>query len=52
MNGSSIMHITASMEYRRQYGLAGGSVVSFFLYPFSANEQNELDEIATPLGVL
>jgi hypothetical protein len=52
MNGSSIMHTTASMVYRRQYGLIGGSVVSFSYTPFSAHEQTETDEMATIMGML
>jgi hypothetical protein len=51
MNGSNIVHTTASMAYRRSYGLVGGSVMSFSYTPFSAHEPHETDEMATTTGI-
>jgi hypothetical protein len=51
MNGSNIVHTTASMAYRRSYGLVGGSVMSFSYTPFSAHEPHETDEMATIMGI-
>jgi hypothetical protein len=51
MNGSNIVHTTASMAYRRSYGLVSGSVMSFSYTPFSAHEPHETDEMATITGI-